>query len=208
MKILIAIPCMDQLPTMFAQSLVTLKKVENCVIAFQMGSLVYTSRNELGRLAIQSGADYVLWLDSDMVFEPDVLERMLKRIKEDELDFLTGVYFRRVAPYTPVLFDELRYEGSGYEGKAHWTEFQNFPESALIEVGGCGFGLVLMSTEILMSVQAKYGTMFQPLQGLGEDLAFCWRARQCGYKLMCDTSIEASHVGTALINGTWWRSTR
>lgn len=208
MKILIAIPCMDHMPTVFVQSLVTLKKTQDCVVAFQMGSLIYTSRNDLGRLAIQSGADYVLWLDSDMVFEPDTLERMLKRVTEDKLDFLTGIYFRRVAPYTPVLFDELTYTAEGYEGKAHWTEFKNLPESGLVEVGGCGFGLVLMSTEMLMSVQAKYGTMFQPLQGLGEDLAFCWRARECGYKLMCDPSIEAGHAGQAIINGGWWRSTR
>ena len=202
MKTLIAIPCMDQVPALFAQSLVTLKKVGDCSIAFQMGSLIYTSRNDLGRVAIQSGADYVLWLDSDMVFEPDVLEKMLKKLQENDLDFLTGVYFRRTAPYTPVLFESLTYK----DDKATWKEFKTLPENALVEVGGCGFGLVLMTTEMLMSVQGKYGTMFQPMLGLGEDLAFCWRARECGYKLMCDTSIEAGHVGNAIITGAFWRA--
>ena len=202
MKILIAIPCMDQIPALFAQSLVTLKKVGDCSIAFQMGSLIYTSRNDLGRIAIQSGSDYVLWLDSDMVFEPDTLERMLKKMQENELDFLTGVYYRRTIPYSPVLFKDLKYA----DNKATWSEYKKLPENALIEVGGCGFGLVLMSTEMLMSVQAKYNTMFQPLLGLGEDLAFCWRARECGYKLMCDTSIEAGHVGNVIVNGHYWRA--
>lgn len=202
MKTLIAIPCMDQVPALFAQCLCTLKKVGDCVLAFQMGSLIYTSRNDLGRLAIQSGADYVLWLDSDMTFDPDTLERMLKRAQEENIDFLTGIYYRRVAPYTPVLFDTLTYE----DEKANWTEFKSLPENALVEVGGCGFGCVLMSTEVLMSVQAKFGTMFQPMLGLGEDLAFCWRARECGYKIICDTGIEAGHVGTCLVNGSYWRA--
>jgi hypothetical protein len=30
---------------------------------------------------------------------------------------------------------------------------------------------------------------------LGEDYAFCERARQCGYKIMADTSIRLWHIG-------------
>ena len=204
MKTLIAIPSMDQVPALFAQSLATLNRVGDCLVSFQMGSLVYDSRNALGKKAIQYDCDYVLWLDSDQVFDSDLLERMFKVLQENDLDILTGIYFRRVAPYSPVLFKGLNYE----ENKATWSEFSELPEDALIEVAGCGFGCVLMSTEVLMSVQAKYNTMFQPMQGLGEDLAFCWRARQCGYKIMCDTSIEVGHCGQAIINGMFWRQYR
>lgn len=204
MKTLIAIPSMDQVPALFAQSLATLRHVGECSCAFQIGSLVYTSRNELGKLAIANDVDYVLWLDSDMVFDPDLMERMYKKLRDNDLDILTGLYFRRVAPYSPVLFSGLNYT----DNKAVWTEFGDLPEDALIEVGGCGFGCVLMSTEVLMSVQAKYNTMFQPLQGLGEDLAFCWRARQCGYKIMCDTSLVCGHVGQAVVNDMFWRQYR
>ena len=202
MKILIAVPCMDQVPALFAQSLATLRRVGDCVVAFQMGSLIYTSRNQLGRLAIQQDADYVLWLDSDMVFDPNLLERMLQTVREKDLDMLTGLYFRRVQPYTPVLFDTLEYT----EEKASWTEYKTLPENGLLEVGGCGFGCVLLSTEVLMGVQGKFGTMFNPMQGLGEDLAFCWRARQCGYKIICDTELVVGHVGQAVVNDAFWRA--
>lgn len=201
MKTLIAIPCMDHVPSLFAQSLATLRRVGDCSVAMQMGSLVYTSRNDLGRKAIENECDYVLWLDSDQVFEPDLLERMFKTLREYDLDFLTGIYFRRVAPYSPVLFDRLNYA----DDKASWTEFRTLP-AGLFEAGGCGFGCVLMSTDVLMSVQAKFDTMFQPMKGLGEDLAFCWRARECGYKIMCDPSIEVGHCGQAVINGMFWRA--
>lgn len=30
---------------------------------------------------------------------------------------------------------------------------------------------------------------------MGEDYAFCERARQCGYKIMADTSIRLWHIG-------------
>jgi len=203
MKILIAVPCMDQIPALFAQSLCCLRKIGECSLEMRMGSLVYDSRNGLGKTAIQHDFDYVLWLDSDQVFDDDLLERMVSRLEENDLDILTGVYFRRVAPYSPVLFETLRYE----DNRAYWSDFKNLP-AGLFEVQGCGFGCVLMRTEVLMSVQAKFNTMFQPMQGLGEDLAFCWRARECGYKIMADPSLEIGHVGQAVINGMYWRNYR
>lgn len=73
-KILIAVPCMDMVSARFAQSLATLKKVGECTVSFLIGSLVYDSRNRLTAYAVAMEADYILWLDSDMVFAPDVLE--------------------------------------------------------------------------------------------------------------------------------------
>lgn len=202
MKTLIAIPCMDQVPALFAQSLACLKMVGECQIAFQMGSLVYTSRNELAKFAIKNEFDYVFWLDSDMVFDDDILIRMMAKLQEQDLDMLTGLYFRRVMPYSPVLFDELSLRKTTWK----WSNFETIPEHGLFEVGGCGFGCVLMSTDVLMSVQGKHRQMFHPLNNGGEDLSFCWRARDCGYKIMCDPEIVCGHVGYAVVNDAFYRN--
>ena len=202
MKTLIAIPCMDQVPALFAQSLASLKKVGECQIAFQMGSLVYTSRNSLANFAMKHNFDYIFWLDSDMVFSDDILERMMKTVQEQDIDFLTGLYFRRVMPYTPVLFDKLKPTNNGWD----WTNFEEIPEHGLFEVGGCGFGCVLMSTDVLMSVYGKHRYLFHPMNNGGEDLSFCWRARDCGYKIMCDPELVCGHVGYAVINDTYFRN--
>lgn len=191
MKILIAVPCMDQVPAPFCQSLAMLRKVGDCVLSMQMGSLIYTSRNTLATRAIQTEADYVLWLDSDMVFEPDLLERLMKTLTENDLDIVTGMYFRRVQPYSPVLFKDLTLIRDTF---FEWSEFKEVP-SDLFEVAGCGFGCVLMKTDAFFDVQSKFGNMFAPIGNTGEDLAFCWRARECGYKVWCDPSIICGHVG-------------
>lgn len=191
MKILIAVPCMDQVPAPFCQSLAMLRKVGDCVLSMQMGSLIYTSRNTLATRAIQTEADYVLWLDSDMVFEPDLLERLMKTLTENDLDIVTGLYFRRVQPYSPVLFKDLTLIRDTF---FEWSEFKEVP-SDLFEIAGCGFGCVLMKTDVFFDVQSKFGNMFAPIGNTGEDLAFCWRARECGYKVWCDPSIICGHVG-------------
>ena len=191
MRILIAVPCMDQVPAPFCQSLAMLRKVGDCVLSMQMGSLIYTSRNTLATRAIQTEADYVLWLDSDMVFEPDLLERLMKTLTENDLDIVTGLYFRRVPPYSPVLFKDLTLIRDTF---FEWSEFKEVP-SDLFEVAGCGFGCVLMKTDAFFDVQSKFGNMFAPIGNTGEDLAFCWRARECGYKVWCDPTIICGHVG-------------
>lgn len=192
MKILICVPCMDTIPSQFAHSLAMLKKVEECAVTFQIGSLIYTSRNELAKKSVEMGADYVLWLDSDMVFEPDTLVKLYE--DRDKGDIITGLYFRRVQPYTPVLFDKLEIDDKG----CHWTDFKEIPDG-IFEVGGCGFGCVFMPTNIFLDVVAKYGDMFSPIASVGEDLAFCWRARNCGYNIVCDPSIQLGHVGHYVI---------
>lgn len=197
MKVFIAVPSMDTLPALFCQSLALLKRAGDTQVGFEVGSLVYNARNNLARQAIKAEADYVLWLDSDMVFSPDLLLRMMKVVEDNGLDFLTALCFRRKPPYTPCLFDklEVRQDGKG----ANYTALMSVPDG-LFEVGGCGFAGVLMNTEILLSVAAKFeGRMFDPMPGFGEDVAFCWRARQCGYKLYCDSSIEMGHVGSCVV---------
>ena len=203
-KIMIAIPCMDQVPTPFALSLAMIRKPEgdDFACATRMGSLVYNSRNDLAMQAIQTGFDWVFWLDSDMVFQQDILVRMLKVAREKDLDFLSGLYFRRTVPYTPVAFDHLEVNENG---DCEWSEFEELPQS-LFEVGGCGFGGVLVKTEVLAKVQEKFGNMFFPIAQMGEDLSFCWRARQCGYKVWMDPTIVLGHVGYSVINRKFYES--
>ena len=194
MNTLIAVPCMDQVPAIFAQSLSMLEKVDACAVSFNIGSLIYTSREQLAKRAIEMGASHVFWLDSDMQFRPDTLVRLHKDLAEGKGDIISGLYFRRVPPYTPVVFDKLEIS----EEKASWSEPDTVPED-IFEVEGVGFGCVLMPTDIFIDIFYKYGTAFTPLSGFGEDLSFCWRARQLGFKIVCDPSIELGHVGHHII---------
>ena len=206
-KILIAVPCMDQVSARFAQSLATLKKVGQCTVSFLMGSLIYDSRNRLAGMAVEMEADYILWLDSDMVFLPDTLERMMKVLDEHpEIDILSGLYFRRGTPFTPVLFSKLEVNE---EGTLEWADVDPLPDE-LFEIAGCGFGCVLMRTECLLDLAAKEGggMWFSPIANAGEDCAFCIRARNGGYKIYCDPTIECGHMGYAPITKSFYLATK
>jgi hypothetical protein len=105
---------MDMVSARFAQSLTTLKKVGQCTVTFLIGSLIYDSRNKLASMAVELEADYMLWFDSDMVFDASTLERMMKVLDEHpDIDILSGLYFRRGTPFTPVLFSKLEVNDKG-----------------------------------------------------------------------------------------------
>lgn len=200
MKTLIAVPCMDQVPVTFCNSLAILQKVGECTLLMKSGSLIYAARNELATAAIRDDYDYVFWLDSDMVFHPDTLIRMMDTARKHDLDMLTGLYFRRVPPYSPVLFKKLDIRGNTCD----WSEFDSIPEG-LFEVGACGFGCVLMKTDVFLDVQSKHGNMFAPIGNNGEDIAFCWRARDCGFKIWCDPSIICGHVSHVVVDDQFFK---
>lgn len=198
-KILIAVPCMDQVPAQFAHSLATLTSYgapdTKISIWFNLGSLIYTSRNEIAKRALSDGADLVMWFDSDMIFNPDTLTRLL-HIIDQGADMVTGIYYRRTKPYTPTIFKTMDIDDKTEEAK--WTEFEEIPNEPF-EVAGCGFGCVLMRTEMFVAVFAKFGNMFSPIGNIGEDIAFCWRARQCGYQIIADPTIGLGHVGYTIV---------
>lgn len=200
MRTLVAIPSMDTVPAHFAQSLACLKKVGDVEVAFQIGSLIYHARNKLAREAIQRDCDYVMWFDSDMVFPTNTLEKMMAQMQE--VDILTGVYYRRVYPYSPVLFDKLDIKPGT---RNLWRETEKIPKERF-KVEGCGFGCVLMGTDVLMSVENKFGNIFAPIGDIGEDLAFCWRARQCGYEIWADPSIKLGHCGHILVTEQFYKA--
>ena len=190
MKVFIAVPCLDQLSARFVQCLLDLQAPEGVELSYHlnMGTLVYDSRNTLAEKAIASKDEYTLWLDSDMTFMPDTLTMMLQTMREKNLQVLTGMYFRRRHPWTPTLLKTLRINKMGVET----ADFGEIP-TGLFEVEGCGFGCVLMKTDVLMNVLVAHGYMFSPIGIVGEDLSFCWRLRQCGYKIVCDPSIALGH---------------
>lgn len=196
MKTLIAIPCMDNVTAPFAHSLATMEKTGECVISMNISSLIYDARNQLAAQALKAQADYILWLDSDMIVPPDVIPRMLKHM-EDGKDFVSGIYFRRRAPFAPVLYSRIDREGH--------ADFNDYPEDTVFEIAGAGFGCCMTRVSMLEDIALNFKDWFTPFNNYGEDLSFCLRALECGYKLYCDSTIKCGHVGTVVVDESVYR---
>lgn len=194
MKTLIAIPCMDMVHTSFMRSLVGLKLQGEVDYSIPQSTLIYDARNLIARQAVNEGFDRVLWLDSDMVFNPDLMERLGARLDEGH-EMVTGVYYTRKQPIVPVLLSRCRIVDVMGMPIPDTEHFDEIPQD-IFEVEGCGFGCVMMSTKLLKDVMDEFGMFpFYPQLGFGEDLAFCLRVQKLGRKIMCDGTIQCKHTG-------------
>lgn len=197
-KTLIAIPCMDSTYTGFTHSLVHLKKGPGVAVTEKTNSLVYDSRNLLSLAAIENGFDRVMWFDSDMMFTPDTLHILSNTMDELDAEMVTGIYFKRRHPYSPVIHDILEEPHEDADGKltASVRTYDDYPRDSVFPVKGCGFGCVLTSVKLLKEVWDKFGPAFSPYPWGGEDISFCYRVNQLGYTIYCDSRVSCGHIGT------------
>lgn len=197
---LICLPMMDMVHTSFMTSLLNLKRVGKCQCAVAQSSLIYDARNNLSMQAIDSGSDYVLWLDSDMQFDSDLMERLSGHL-DDGKDIVTALYVKRTIPTGPVIYSEVDITKTDTGlSKPIAVPYDDYPLNSVFEVEGCGFGACMVRTETLKRVTDTFGLPFSPLLGLGEDLSFCYRLKQLGIKIYCDSSIKMMHIGNIGFN--------
>lgn len=187
MKLLIGIPTMDFVHVEFMKCLCALiQRLRDEKVDFTLdinsGTLVYLARERISHRAINEEYTHVLWLDSDMIFQPSLLDDLMFSGKS----FVTGIYHARRKGYASCIFKSIEINKI--------ERFEEYPAETF-EIAGCGFGCVLVETEILKSVCLNKGTCFTPLKYLGEDIAFCQRAREMGYKLYCEPSVVCGHIG-------------
>lgn len=207
MKTLIAVPCMDMIQTSFVKSLFGLISTGETKLSFRVSSLVYDSRNTLAGEAITQGYDRILFLDSDMAFQPDLFIKLSKDMDEGR-EYVTGLCFKRKPPFTPVIYKELAYKCEGLNPEMKLESYLDYPKDEIFEIAGSGCAAVMMTTDLINRVGAKFGYPFSPLMGFGEDVSFCWRVQQLGVPMFCDSRIKVGHVGLCTITEEIYQNTR
>jgi len=160
----------------------------NLAVAFYQSCLVHVGRNVIAQ---QAQTDYLLFVDSDIEFPVWGLERLISHNK----DIVGGMYFRKASPHFPLVYKFKNWEHECIQN----------PPSELFKCDGLGTGFLLIKKKVLTALfdkkfVAKNGFPFNFMQkpngqDIGEDLAFCIRARKKGFKIWCDPSIPLLHVG-------------
>lgn len=151
------------------------------------------ARNSICMRALECGADYVFFLDSDVICPADTIFKLMKH----DLPIVSGIYCRRNNPVAvPVMMRENK-----------WVT--EFPKDSLIEVDLVGTGCLLIRRDVLEKYQpldTKRGKhwfdwrsdcqgILAPGECLSEDFVFCLGARKQGWKIVVDTSIQCRHIG-------------
>lgn len=186
MKLMVAVPTTDYVNAEFMKCLVnmSIKLIRDGVdldVKIMGGTLVYIARERLAYSAVKNGFTHVLWLDSDMTFEPGIVEDLLFCGK----DMVCGAFVSRRYPYGPCVYTSIK--------KNDIRKVEQFGTEPF-RVDGCGFATVLTSVELLQAVHDRFGTCFTPTDYYSEDLAFCDRVKQLGREIWCEPTVRPGHI--------------
>ena len=184
-KILIGMPTMGNMDIEAVKCLMQLEFDGSVDIVSE--SLVYDARDKIAMDALHAQVDYVMWLDSDIIYPADIIHKLMKHNK----DMVTGLYYKRTPPYTPCIYklEEDRL-----------LPYIDYPEDSLFQVEAAGFGCTLMKAKVIKEIHEKFGGCFFPINGIGgEDLSFIRRAKEIGVDIWCDSSIQCGHVGRQIV---------
>lgn len=166
------------------------------------GSSVLTlARNE----AVQRmNGDWLMFIDDDMVWQPDAIKRLIQTREEFDLDILGGLCFRRSEPFQPTLYMREQADSGAYNFLERW-------DSDIVEVDATGCAFVVIHKRVFEKIigspmppreeRMKIGPppIFRWEGTLGEDLRFCQDAKKAGCRIFVDTRIEVGHVAEQII---------
>lgn len=172
--ILIGLPTNRLIKPKCAESLLNLKGDFKCLVSTK-GYNTAENRNYIVTQAVKGDYTHLFLVDDDMIYEPDTLERLLACDK----DMVGGLY-------------KTKYEDPDYVIEADKIEDKIFECKAI------GGGLLLVKTEVFKKVpQPHFGYKWYPSGMVKEsnDWYFCNKAREFGYKVWCEPSITAKHIG-------------
>lgn len=164
---------------------------------FNFGSIndipVHFARERLAEGALGEECDYLFMIDDDMLAPPDLFYKLVAHDK----DICAALAFTRNPDHMPVIYQTI--EGFSHEtGQSYgFTRFvNNYPRNTLVECDAVGFGAVLIKMDVFRKLQRPW---FVGMEGTGEDITFCIKARKAGFNVFMDTSLKLGHLGTPCI---------
>lgn len=185
MKICIGIPTNRGVKAKTVLSLlemVTHSKYEFHFVVATEGHTVAENRNYIVVQAKNAQCDYLLFVDDDMVFPLDMLDKLLSHKKE----VIGVVSHSRMLPLKRTISA---------------MKYPNELPSTLFRVEGAGTGIMLIDMNVFDKIQKPYFhfTFFDSgLIQFSEDIWFCERVQNAGMSVWCDPTIEIKHIGDYL----------
>jgi len=189
-------------------------------------SLVHRARNvAVGRFMQKTDADYFMFIDADVDFDPDSVLRLIN----SEHDISVACY-----PKKCVMWDQAASAVKGGDDRnmamlssslvLNFGAARRPVENGFIEILDGPTGFMLIKREVFTKLEEKFPELWckndhqnrdfddyhacfdcmidpETKRYLSEDYAFCRRWQQCGGKIYADINTTLGHVGNLPFSG-------
>lgn len=150
--------------------------------------------------------DWLWFCDTDMVFEPDTLHRMVARAIDCDAKILGALCVIVTSDgAVPTMFVP--------DADAITHVMLDYEDNTVAELAATGTGCLLVHRDVLEDMRDKRDGSIHSWFGydqfttsageweLGEDISFCLRAREAGWKTYVDTTCRVGHHKGPKV---WW----
>lgn len=183
----IGVPCSDTARyTAFADSLSNLGRPRDTQVRFAISTWRQRARIQLATWMLNNNEDWLLFLDDDQVFAPDLLFRLLSH----EKDIVAALCLNRAEPYGPFCFEDVPVEGV-YQP----IDLRDHGPDELVRVAAVGTGAMLIRRHVFEGIPKPWF----PIAESGEDMLFCQAARENGFEIYCDLGARLGHMTTTVV---------
>lgn len=175
------------------------------IIVPERGYTIAENRSHSVIQAMKNGSDYLFFVDDDMIFPKDTLEKLMVHTKEvvgvnspkKELVEIVGTNYTvrgSIGNTTVGLLDK----DGGYKDPGKYPGFEMELPKELFKAYFVGTGVMLIDMKVFEKLEKPYFKHEMNDEGLvicGEDGYFCKKVRQAGIDVWCDPTIKIGHIG-------------
>lgn len=166
------------------------------IVVAERGYTIAENRNYCVVQAQKNSSDYLFFVDDDMVFPSDTLDRLLSH----KVGVVGVNSMSRCLPLSSTV--GLMDENGKYKHPDKYPSFQmKIPEN-LFRAYFVGCGICLIDMKVFEQIEKPYFEFttykegdFKGMVENGEDGTFCDKVRKSGVDVWCDGSVKVGHLG-------------
>ncbi len=144
--------------------------------------------NTLVRQTLDGPYDHLWLIGDDHAFGRDTVVRLL----EHDVDVVVPHCLKRIPPWPHVVFSHRDKDG--------FYVAADLPEEGLTEIHAAGSAGMLIHRRVLEKIGSPWFTPAPDAEGLNEDLWFCEKVHQAGFKIHCDPAVLLGHIA---VHSVW-----
>jgi hypothetical protein len=184
-------------------------------LSFRAGCNLAGPRNEVVKSFLRYGkADWLWFVDSDMTFAPDTVERLLEHADPETAPIVGGLCFalNDKGDIVPTL-----YGLAGDPRNPDVTQYNEYPVDTMFQVVATGGACLLIHRSVFERFLAYEPPQrpgqrgfngaypwFQETEHDGrpvsEDITFCWRAGVLEIPVYVNTAVQVGHIKDRVLN--------
>lgn len=136
-----------------------------------IGCYIHHNRDVVVRQALENCCSHLLFVDTDVIFPHDAIARLIAR----DVDIVAARYNKRILPITPTVREEI---------------------ADMAEVPFVPSGFLMVNCDVFRKIGRPWFSFDE--RSDSDDLYFCNKARDAGFKVHCDPTIQVGHLGPAI----------